>query len=282
MKIVAPPVVIGPPAARFVAARNTSERTFETCAGVRTMVIRKQFVSYRRVSTARQGQSGLGLEAQADMIARHVAAVGGTLIQPEDRPEGFVEVESGKRVDRPELRRALAFARKRRATLIVAKLDRLARNVRFVSALLETPGVEFSAADFPQASRMMIQMMAVFGEYEREMISKRTREALAARRRRGLPLGTPRNLVHGNAVAPQLNRARARAEAERMRPIIERLKQEGFESTRELADELNRRGYTTARGLEFHPMTVARVLRRLDGGRSAAVAALGWPELARR
>ena len=235
------------------------------------MLNQKEFVSYRRVSTARQGQSGLGLEAQADMIARHVAAIGGKLIHPDDRADGFVEVESGKRIDRPELRRALAFARKRRATLIVAKLDRLARNVAFVSALLETPGVEFAAADFPQASRMMIQLLAVFGEYEREMISKRTREALAARRRRGLPLGTPRNLVRGNTLAPQLNRARARAEAERARPIIDRLRQEGFESTRELAEELNRRGYTTPRGMEWHPMTVARVLSRLDRTEEAAV-----------
>jgi DNA invertase Pin-like site-specific DNA recombinase len=145
----------------------------------------------------------------------------------------------------------------------VAKLDRLARSVSFVSQLLDTPGVEFRAADFPDASRMFIQLLAVFGEYEREQISKRTKQALAARKARGLSLGTPANLRAGASPAPAANRANAQAEAERLRPIIADLCNTGFVSIRTIADELNRRGYVTVGGSSWHPTSVARLLGRL-------------------
>lgn len=216
-----------------------------------------KFVAYMRVSTKQQGASGLGLEAQEKMIGDYVARIGGNIIG------SFTEVESGKRNDRPELRKALALARKSKAVLIVAKLDRLARNVAFVSNLLETPGVEFRAADFPDANRMMLQLLSIFAEYEREMISKRTRDALAARKARGFALGQPGNLLRGTSPAPTINRAKAQAEAERMRPIIAQLKQEGFTAVRNLCQELNRRGYVTPRGMAWHPTSVVRLLARL-------------------
>ena len=109
-----------------------------------------RFVAYRRVSTEKQGRSGLGLESQQKMIGDYVSRVAGVVLG------AFTEVESGGNNDRPELRKALALARRHKATLLVAKLDRLARNVAFVSKLLDTPGVEFKAADFPDAGRMML------------------------------------------------------------------------------------------------------------------------------
>ncbi|MDB5327110.1 MAG: hypothetical protein JWM57_2679 [Phycisphaerales bacterium] len=226
------------------------------------------FVEYIRVSTQKQGRSGLGLEAQQKMIADHIAGVGGKIVGQ------FVEVESGSRHEnRPELRKALAMARKLKATLIVAKLDRLARNVAFVSALLDTPGVEFRAADFPNASRMMIQLLAVFGEYERDMIGKRTKDALAARKARGFALGNIANLNQGQSDIAEQNKAKAAAEAERLRPIIEHARRAGHTSVRALAAHLNDRGYTTERGSSWHPTSIARVLARLDGRREVAVVA---------
>jgi DNA invertase Pin-like site-specific DNA recombinase len=215
-----------------------------------------QFVAYHRVSTKRQGASGLGLEAQERGIAAYLNQVRGTLLG------AFTEVETGKRSDRPQLRKALALARKRKATLIVAKLDRLARNLHFVSSLLEA-GVEFKAADFPDASRIMIQILAAIAEYEAKLISDRTKAGLESRRRRGLPMGNVKNLVPGRSPAPALNRAKARAEAERLRPVIDQMKKDGITSLRQLRDTLNDKGYVTGRGGEWHTTTVARLLDRL-------------------
>jgi DNA invertase Pin-like site-specific DNA recombinase len=134
----------------------------------------EQFVAYYRVSTDRQGKSGLGLDAQREAVARHLAVVGGEL-QAE-----FVEVESGKRNDRPQLASAIGAAKKAKATLIIAKLDRLARNVHFITGLLES-GVDFVAADNPHANKLMVHMLAAFAEHEREQISLRTKDALKVR-----------------------------------------------------------------------------------------------------
>lgn len=219
----------------------------------------RNYIGYYRVSTQRQGRSGLGLEAQREMVQRYVASVGGHIIAE------FTEIESGRAKNRPELRKALALARNRRnrATLIVAKLDRLARNVAFVSALLDTPGVEFKAADLPEANRMMVQMLAVVAEYEAKQISERTKAALEARRRRGLPLGNPATLLIGGSPAAEHNREKARQEAERLGPVLRDIKAAGIVTIRGIAQELNRRGYTTPRGTPFHPTTVNRVLGRL-------------------
>ena len=132
-----------------------------------------KFVAYYRVSTDRQGRSGLGLEAQQRAVSEYLH--GG----PWELVGEYTEVESGKRSDRPELAAALAACKKRKATLIIAKLDRLARNVHVISGLLES-AVEFVAVDFPQANRLTIHILAAVAEHERDMISQRTKAALAS------------------------------------------------------------------------------------------------------
>ena len=217
--------------------------------------MREVFVPYFRVSTDQQGRSGLGLEAQRRTVADYVRGVGGETL------ESFVEVESGKRKDRPELARALALARRKKATLLVAKLDRLARNTHFITSLQQS-GVSFRAADMPQANEFMVQILAAVAEYEARLISERTKAGLASARARGVRLGKPENLARGNHTAARSNAARAQAVAERMRPVIAALRAEGATSARQLARLLTTRGYVTDRGCQWHPMTVARLLRR--------------------
>src|SRR5258706_2822013 len=139
----------------------------------------QRYVAYLRVSTDRQGRSGLGLEAQRSAVAQYVAAKGGRIIEPE-----YVEVESGKRNDRPELEKALKHCRLTGAILIVAKLDRLSRNAAFLMTLRDS-GAEFVAADLPEANTMTVGIMALVAQHEREAISARTKAALAASRARG-------------------------------------------------------------------------------------------------
>ena len=141
-----------------------------------------KFVVYLRVSTAKQGRSGLGLEAQREAVQRFVAERGGKIIAPE-----FIETESGKRNDRPELAKALKRCRATRANLVVAKLDRLSRNAAFLMTLRDS-GVQFVAADLPEANTMTVGVMAVVAQYEREAISARTKAALAAAKARGTGL----------------------------------------------------------------------------------------------
>lgn len=140
------------------------------------------FVAYYRVSTDRQGRSGLGLDAQRRAVSEYLGASG---LQPVSE---FTEVESGRRADRPELAKALAACRRHGARLVIAKLDRLARNVAFVSGLMEAD-VDFVACDMPHANRLTIHILAAVAEHEREMISARTKAALAAARARGTLLG---------------------------------------------------------------------------------------------
>src|SRR6185369_13986627 len=143
-----------------------------------------KWVAYYRVSTAKQGASGLGLDAQRSAVTDYLDG-GNWQLAAE-----FVEVESGRKNDRPELAKALATCRRTGAALIIAKLDRLARNVAFVSNLMEA-GVEFTAVDFPTANRLTIHILAAVAEHEREMISARTKAALAAAKARGTKLGNP-------------------------------------------------------------------------------------------
>jgi DNA invertase Pin-like site-specific DNA recombinase len=213
--------------------------------------MQRNFVAYYRVSTDRQGRSGLGLEAQRDSVRHHLLLENGSLVVE------FVEVESGKRNDRPQLALALAAAKKAKATLIIAKLDRLARNVYFISGLMES-GVDFVAADNPHANRLMIHMLAAFAEHEREQISNRTKGALAAAKARGTRLGR-----HGAEVLAPAHRQDALERAAKLAPVLAELSGAGLSAGR-IATELTRRGISTPRGGHWHAQTVLRVLKRIE------------------
>lgn len=209
----------------------------------------KRYVAYLRVSTTRQGVSGLGLEAQRDAVTRYIEQSGGILV------DEVVEVESGKLNDRPGLAEALARCRRTAACLVIARLDRLARNVAFVSSLMDA-GTEFVAVDAPYANRLMLHILAAFSEHERELVSARTKAALAAAKARGVRLGA------NGAVLARKRKAAAVEWAEGLRPVLEGL----APTSRTLADYargLNEAGVPSREGGIWHPATVARVLRRL-------------------
>lgn len=208
------------------------------------------FVSYVRVSTERQGRSGLGLEAQQTAVNQFVAQRGGQVLTE------YLEVESGKRSDRPELAKALAECRRRRATLVIAKLDRLARNVALIANLMDSR-VEFVCCDMPDANRLTLHIMAAMAEHERTAISERTKAALAAARARGTVLGT-----NGRRLAAQ-HASDADDFARRLAPVVAGLRAEGFSTIRALTDEMNRRSIPSARGGLWHEMTVFRLVKRL-------------------
>jgi DNA invertase Pin-like site-specific DNA recombinase len=209
-----------------------------------------RFIAYFRVSTDRQGRSGLGLDAQRETVLRHVGSNRGELIGE------FCEIESGKRNDRPQLAAAIAAAKKAKATLIIAKLDRLARNVHFVSGLMES-GVDFVAADNPHANKLMVHLLAAFAEHEREQISRRTKDALAAAKARGIRLGR-----NGADLLAPANRAKAIERARQLAPILAELKCAGM-SARQMAAELTARKIATASGGRWHAQTVLRMIDRV-------------------
>lgn len=210
----------------------------------------QSYVGYFRVSTSGQGQSGLGLEAQRQAVRQFAEQNGGTVVLE------VTEIESGRRNDRPELARALAECRRRRATLLIAKLDRLARNVHFVSGLMES-GVPFTAVDLPTADRFVLHIYAAMAEEEARRIGARTKAALAAAKARGTVLGS-----FGPVLAAR-NIETANTFAKSMEPTIQALRDEGFQSIRALTDELNRRAVPTANGGRWHVPTVHKLLSRL-------------------
>ncbi|HIF24911.1 MAG TPA: recombinase family protein [Micavibrio sp.] len=140
-----------------------------------------RFVCYFRVSTDKQGIKGLGIEAQREAIRNYLALNGGEVVG------SFEEVETGKKNDRPELLQAIEKCRRTKATLLIAKLDRLGRNLHFISGLMES-GIEFKAVDNPHANKFMVHMLAAFAEHERELIAERTKNALRAAKERGVKL----------------------------------------------------------------------------------------------
>lgn len=221
-----------------------------------------RFVSYYRVSTQAQGASGLGLDAQREAVARHVRAAGGIIVAE------FQEIESGKKNDRPEIAAALAACRLRRACLVIAKLDRLARNVHFIANLMES-GVDFVACDNPHATRLTIHILAAVAEHEREMISQRTIAALAAAKARGVRLGNPHLRPGDRRAAWGARKARtaaANAHAADCMPYIAAARRAGCRSLGELAQALTARGILTAAGgKEWRPSGVARVIVRAEG-----------------
>ncbi len=208
-------------------------------------------MAYYRVSTERQGESGLGLEAQREAVRRFIG--------PAPLLAEFTEVESGKRhTNRPELLRAIELCRKQRAVLVIAKLDRLARNVHFISGLMET-GIEFVAADMPQANRLTIHVLAAFAEHEREAISQRTKGALQAARKRGAKLGNPR---WQESIAKARRTKDPIPPAPQLLALMRRHRAEGM-TFRAIAAQLNALGLRTPRGSQWYPSTVQRCLLRV-------------------
>lgn len=213
-------------------------------------------VAYYRVSTQKQGQSGLGLEAQQASVTAYAQAHGMSIVQT------FTEVETGTRKRRrPELEAALEVARREGAVLLIAKLDRLSRNLAFTANLLES-GVDFRAVDMPNADRMTLQMFAVVAEKEAELISRRTREALAARKARGLPLGNSSNLTpEARAKGPQAQREAARTATQQAGAFAQTLRAQGL-ALGKIATTLNGAGFRTRRGTLWTATQVKRVLDR--------------------
>jgi DNA invertase Pin-like site-specific DNA recombinase len=220
-----------------------------------------KFVAYLRVSTDRQGKSGLGLEAQRTAVHQFVAQRGGEMIAPEYR-----EIESGKVNNRPELEKAMRRCRLTGATLLVAKLDRLSRNAAFLMTLKDS-GVPFVAADMPDANTLTIGVMASLAQHERETISKRTKVALEAAKARGTKLGGLRHgapdITRHHAAGNAARAAKARARAELLRDEIEPLRRDGL-SLNAIATKLNADGSLTPSGKtgSWTPTAVSRVIAR--------------------
>jgi DNA invertase Pin-like site-specific DNA recombinase len=216
-----------------------------------------KFVAYFRVSTDKQGKSGLGLEAQREAVMNYLNGGRWTLV------DEFTEVESGKRNDRPELEMALAACKRQKAKLVIAKLDRLGRNLAFIATLMES-GVEFVAVDNPHANKLTVHILAAVAQHERELISERTKAALAAAKRRGKRLGNP-NLPKAAKRGVAALKANARRFAANVRPIIEEIMRAGATSHNAIAAKLNERNVRTARGGVWTHVQVGAILHPFDG-----------------
>lgn len=222
-----------------------------------------KIVSYLRVSTRRQGASGLGLEAQRAAIAAYSSQRRGLVI------DTFTEIESGKLNARPQLAKALHLAKVTGATLVIAKLDRLSRNAAFLLALRDS-GVKFIAADMPDANDLTVGIMALVAQQEREAISKRTKEALVAAKARGVRLGNPngaaalRRAGSGNSASVQAIRLAADTHASNLKPVLDALTAEGVVSLGAVAAALNERGMLTPRGGQWHKSSVRNLFNRLQ------------------
>lgn len=215
------------------------------------MNVKEKFVAYYRVSTVKQGQSGLGLEAQKAAVEGYLESRGG------DMAGEFVEVESGKRKNRPQLNAALALCKKVKGTLVIAKLDRLARNLHLISGLMESR-IDFVAVDNPNANRLTVHILAAVAEEEARAISSRTKAALASAKARGVILG------RNGAKLGQENRAKAIVAAAALCDTIAKLKADGVSSVREIALRLNVLQIPTAQGKRWHPTSVHRLIKRLE------------------
>ncbi|AKS45799.1 Site-specific DNA recombinase [Octadecabacter temperatus] len=221
-----------------------------------------KIVTYIRVSTDKQGRSGLGIEGQRAAIAAYAATHGAEIVAE------FEEVESGRIDSRPQLESALRTARAKGATLVIAKLDRLSRNAAFLLNLQDSK-VPFVACDIPTANPMTIGIMSVLAQEESRMIGDRTRVAMKAAKARGKTFGNPngadalRRADKGNTAAVQVIKTRALARASDLSAALEDLRNEGFNTLQAKANELNKRGFETARGKQWHPTSVARLEARL-------------------
>lgn len=213
-----------------------------------------QYVAYYRVSTDRQGQSGLGLEAQRRSVLE--------MLRGEPLLAEFTEVETGKGKNalqkRPELSRAIALCRQKKATLLIARLDRLARNVHFISGLMES-GIEFRAVDLPSATKFTLHIYAALAEEEGRKISERTKAALQVAKARGKKLGAP-NPAQAAPLGGEATHKKAQQYAQNVLPIIRELQRLGVTTLRDIAAALTARGISTFRGGQWHPTTVRNLL----------------------
>lgn len=217
-----------------------------------------KFVAYFRVSTDRQGRSGLGLDAQRERVMNYLNGGSWSLIGE------FTEVESGRINERPALADAVKLCKREKATLVVATLDRLTRDLAFGATLLNDTKVKFVCADFPEASREMLQMRMVFAEWEARRIGERTKAALAELKKKGKKLGSPKPEI-GSAAGVKRIQDKADAYAERVGPVVrEIIRKTGAKTMRDIAQELAYRGVETPRGnVEWHASQVANLLKRI-------------------
>jgi DNA invertase Pin-like site-specific DNA recombinase len=222
---------------------------------------KQKAVAYYRVSTAKQRASGLGLEAQQEAVRGYLKGSRWSIV------DEVTEIESGKNNDRPALANALALCRVHSATLIIAKLDRLARNVHFVSGLMES-GVEFTAVDFPQANKLTIHILAAVAEHEAMLISQRTRAALAASKARGTVLGNPTLQIASHArtgakASAVVRGAKAKKRVADLLPMIRSIQGNGATTLRQIAIAMDGQGIPSPGGGSWHPNTVRRI--RISG-----------------
>ncbi|MFJ7566731.1 recombinase family protein [Herminiimonas sp. NPDC097707] len=222
-----------------------------------------KIVCYLRVSTVKQGLSGLGLDAQRQAVEQYASVTGAQIVAT------FTETESGKLNTRPQLEQALHLSKVTGATLVIAKLDRLSRNAAFLLTMRDA-GVKFIAADMPQANELTIGIMALVAQQEREAISKRTKEALQAAKRRGQVLGNPNGAAalhracKGNTAGLEVIKAKAAQHALNLKPVIESLQGIGITSLGAVAAALNERGMLTPRGGKWHKSSVSNLLSRIS------------------
>ena len=214
-----------------------------------------KFVTYYRVSTARQGMSGLGLEAQQETVRQYLNRAAGDVVGM------YTEIESGSNADRTQLRLALQQCRREKATLLIAKLDRLSRDAGFLMTL-HNAGVEIRAADMPEASTLEFGIRAIFAQHEREEISRRTREALAAAKARGVQLGSPRAHETIRAAREARIKKADKKAKEFYWPLIASVQAAGLTTLRDVAGALNARGIPSPAGRQWHPTSVKRVVDR--------------------
>jgi len=216
--------------------------------------MKTKFIAYLRVSTQRQGESGLGIEAQQMAVTNYAKSSGGEIVAE------MVEVESGKKSDRPILNQAINLCKRNGYVLLVAKLDRLTRNLHFVTALQQSK-VDFVAADNPHATPFLIHILVAVAEHERNLISQRTKAALEAAKRRGIKLGCPNYHASIKKALEVRKRLAEDRNAEHRTVIQEMMQKAGTTKLAEIAHGLNLRGIKTNRGCQFTPTQVHRILK---------------------
>ncbi|MEJ1241403.1 recombinase family protein [Chryseolinea sp. T2] len=217
-----------------------------------------KFVAYYRVSTHRQGASGLGLDAQRQTVQDFIKGDKRHVLE-----SSYKEVETGKNNARAELMKALSHCKKSGATLLIAKLDRLSRNVAFIFTLRDS-GVPFRALDVPDANTLTIGIFATVAQHEREIISARIKDALAAKKRRGFKLGTPANLTAKaikRGMQVRIENARSNENNQKANTLIQSLRKQGI-SFAAIASELNANNFTTSRGNQFYAGSVERLFKQ--------------------